>query len=135
MDRKSRAIDWDAEAVAMSRHVGTHMFSAHRGAMPWRQTGISVVFGNDDYADDPRSKDEVSKVKDWLTERNIKMLGFGIDPDDGYSWAMLVETSDIRMLNDLVWSSWDDGQGSVSQYQIAGSAIAEYGIEPDHSAN
>jgi hypothetical protein len=135
MGRKSRAIDWDEEAVAMARHVGTHMFSAHRGAMAWRQTGISVVFGNDDYADDPRSKDEVTRVKDWLNELNIKVLGFGIDPDDGYSWAMLVETSDIRMLNDLVWSSWDDGQASACQYQIADPAIAEHGLEPDHSAN
>jgi hypothetical protein len=65
MDRKSRAIDWDAEAVAMSRHVGTHMFSAHRGAMAGmkehpplmaflqdsRLIGILARGGNDEAAD------------------------------------------------------------------------------------
>jgi hypothetical protein len=142
-------MNWDNEAVAMATHVGDEMFPAHRGAMPWRQLGISVVFGNDGYAKTPWVKDEVARVRELLGEYGIKILGFGLDPEDDYSWAMLVESSDVDGLNSIVWVAWQwawsgerpDGKvlqpGAFAAFQIreANKATAESGIKPDHSAN
>jgi hypothetical protein len=133
-------IDWNAEAAAMARHVNEEMMSAHRGAMPWLQVGISVVFGNDGYScsEDQRAKDEVDRVRRTLEDLGVKILGFAVSPGEGYSWAMLVETDHLEMLSDLVWRSWDrgvlDGYASY-QRSIALAAIEKSGIKPDHSAN
>jgi hypothetical protein len=145
-----KAIDWNEEAVKMAQYVGSKMMSAHRGAMPWRQTGISVVFGNDDYDQvneddpegprgDPKTKAEVARVREAIEGPGGKVLGFGVDPSDGYSWAMLVENDDVEILNLIVWHAWDReanaGGDSGGQFAIAAAAIGDDGIRPDHSAN
>jgi hypothetical protein len=70
-------VNWDNEATAMANYVDKKMPWVHRGAMPWRQVGISVVFGNDCYSTDERARDEVAWVRDRLGELGIKVLGFG----------------------------------------------------------
>ena len=32
-------------------------------------------------------------------------LGFGTGTDDGYTWAMIVQTDDHELLNELVWQA------------------------------
>jgi len=135
MSKKSKAIDWDAEAVAMAEYVTGKLMDVQRGAMPWRQAGVSVIFGNDDLGGDPRTRVEVARVREWLAELDIKILGFGADSWAGYSWAMLVETSEVRNMNRLVWGSWGDGNYDGVQYQAALAGIAKSGVTADHSAN
>jgi hypothetical protein len=138
-----REIDWDAEAVAMAVYVGDHLFSAHRGAMPWRQVGISVVFGNDGYRYDLRTKEEVETVRGVFKARGIKVLGFGVEPEEGYSWAMLVDSDDAPTLNAIVWVAWmadaepEAVQSAFDWWQTeeVKRAIREAGPKPDHSAN
>src|SRR4051794_7601014 len=101
--------DWQAAASEAATFVNTNLMPAHRGAMPWRQLGISVVFGNDGYCtDDPRSRHEVKLVREMLRRRGIEELGFGLDPMEGYSWAMIVRSHDVEFLLDAVWQSWPD---------------------------
>src|SRR4051812_8954710 len=38
--------NWNTEAATMADYVSDNMFGAHRGAMTWKQEGVSVVFGN-----------------------------------------------------------------------------------------
>jgi hypothetical protein len=96
-------IDWDAEAVATANCVRKHMFDAHRGAMLGRQIGtlgrqlgIGAIFGNDNFSQDARSRNEVDTVRSKLAEMGVKILGFGVsDPiydEDapGLNWAILV---------------------------------------------
>ena len=63
--------DWNAEAATMAQYVFDNMFEAHRGAMPWNQEGISVVFGNDGYGKDDRAKNEVAMVRKYLEEKRL----------------------------------------------------------------
>ena len=154
-----KSIDWNAEAVKMAIHAGTHMMKAHRGAMEWRQVGIYVIFGNDGYAADagtddydPRAEAEVGVLRDFLEGPEMKrdgveVLGFGIDPTDGYSWAMLVRGGEysgveaVRLFNHMVWGAWsrtcvdgDDGVFGV-QYQIAMGVMCESATTAEYSAN
>ena len=101
--------DWNAEAVSMANYVYEHMFEAHRGAMPWKQDGITVVFGNDGYSSDKRARNAVKMLRKFLDSRETPVLGFGVDSEAGHSWAMSVKTADDEVLNDgevlnsLIW--------------------------------
>lgn len=98
--------DWNAEAATMAGYVADNMFEAHRGAMPWKQEGITVIFGNDGYGRDNRAKQEVALVREYLAKVGIRVLGFGVNPKNNYSWAMLVQSRACDDLNKLVWACW-----------------------------
>jgi hypothetical protein len=106
-----KTVDWTAEAVNMANYVDQNMFEAHRGAMRWKQTGVTVIFGNDGFALPPKScKDrrteyEVSAVREYLSVEGVPILGFGVS-DGNASWAMLVKTDDVDTMNRLVWACW-----------------------------
>jgi hypothetical protein len=130
--------DWDAEAVAMASHVAGHMFEAHRGAMAWKQAGVSVVFGNDDYRDD-RTRHEVQTLRGFLEAHEIPILALGVNPEDDHSWAMRVRSDAHEVLNVIVWACWSDDpdlDGFIHhQSRIAFAAIREHGTRPETSAN
>jgi hypothetical protein len=139
MTMAAEPIDWDAEAVKMAVYVKERMFPAHRGAMPWRQMGIAVAFGNDGYGVEggPDIPGEVRLLRRVLEDEGIPILGFGVEPEDDYSWAMLVRSDDVRSLHRDVWRSWESAIGGTNyvQVRIADSVIAEDGIRPDSSPN
>ena len=105
-ERTTHEHDFNSEAASMAQYVSDSSFDIERGAILDYRAGVCVAFGNDGFAGDQRSKDEVHRVSDALNRLGIKILGFGTDPRDGYSWAMLIETSDIEMLRTLVRTSW-----------------------------
>ena len=133
-------VDWDSEAKRAANRVGDEMFEAHRGAMPWGQVGVSVVFGNDGYGADQRARREVAGVRRGLAEHGVAELGFGTRDDDGYAWAMIVQSGDIAFLESLVWGAWGvacgtdvEGGGLGAddiQRGIARKTIAEQGDPP-----
>jgi hypothetical protein len=113
-------VDWNREAALSAVHVTEHMFEAHRGAIPWRVMGYSVVFGNDGYTPsssfrfvtdpepsepDLRAQKEVEIVRGYLSSFGIKEMGFGLD-DEGYSWAMIVNSTDTSLLHNVVFVAW-----------------------------
>jgi hypothetical protein len=133
-------IDWDAEAVAMANHVCERMFNVHRGAIPWRQLGIAVLFGNDGYTEDDRSKREVSHLRGKMVDIESKVLGFGVNSEDGYSWAMLVlhpAWLEVATLKDYVGQAGVlCGYGNAAvQGSLGSKTLAEESPRPDHSAN
>ncbi|NLX98437.1 MAG: hypothetical protein GXY83_19940 [Rhodopirellula sp.] len=105
--------DWTAKAATIANYVSNNLFEAHRGAMPWHQDDIVVLFGNDGY--DERAKQSIAFVRQHLaTMPNAPTeLGFSLDEVDGYTWAALfhshpdVDDEDtIDLLSDLVWHGW-----------------------------
>jgi hypothetical protein len=132
-----RGMDWDAEARRMAEHVLAEMIPDHRGAMPWRKDGISVVFGNDPDAEDLQVKEVATRVCEILVQIGVKVLGFGVDRLDGLSWAILVESGDIDMLTRLVRLAWKGGDpGSIpAPLPVARTPINRSEICPGHSAN
>ena len=49
-----------------------------------------------------RSEDEVARIRESLDEEGIRVLGFAAAPGDGETWAMIVESEDLALLEDLV---------------------------------
>jgi hypothetical protein len=130
--------DWNAEAIAMARHVCDHMFEAHRGAMPWKQSGVTVIFGNDDHKD-KRTQTEIARLRDFLELRGIPILGFGVEPEEHYSWAMLIQHPTHEEMAPVVWDCWngtrDTSSFTLYQSNIAASTIEQHGTKPETSAN
>ena len=138
--------NWDTEAATMADYAVDNAFKATVRRMPWKQEGVSVVFGHDGYDRDRRAKDEVAMVREYLALEGIPVLGFGVDSHTGYSWAMLVKTGDVGMLNKLVWACWvprepvrdvmaRDGDVRGVQADIASAAIQESSPAPRAELN
>jgi len=94
--------DWNAEAEAMAQYVSENLPDVPRGAVEGRQARVSIVFGNDPDRDPPAVQAEISRVRDALDQAGIRILGFGVDLENGHTWAMIVESEDLPMLNDLI---------------------------------
>ena len=67
-----------------------------------RESRVSVVFGNESGRDPAAVQDEVTRIRDSLDEEGIRVLGFAAAPGDGETWAMIVESEDLALLDDLV---------------------------------
>jgi hypothetical protein len=96
------AHDWNLEAATMAEHIAANGPRAPLGATVGRQARVSVVFGNDPERSAPELQDDVSRVQQTLEEAGIRILGFGQDLENGYTWAMIVESEDLPLLNDLI---------------------------------
>jgi hypothetical protein len=67
--------------------LGDEGFPAHRGVI-YLRGGDFLVFGNDGYNQDERTKREVESVRRLLAPRAAE-TGFALT-EDGYSWALLI---------------------------------------------
>jgi hypothetical protein len=89
------AMDWNAEAKAAANYVLDAMFSTRRGTIEWCDGDVTVVFGNDGYGTDERSRREVAVLRMALEIAGLTELGFGLsDDEEQYTWAMIVNTAD-----------------------------------------
>jgi hypothetical protein len=136
------SVDWNAKAAAMADFVSAHFFEARQGAIAWRDYGCAVVFGDDGYHTEFTQR-EVAELRKELDRLGITVLGFGVDTEDGYSWAMLVDYAvkfgkrgcevfkPVPVLTELIHQVW-------MRLAVAASAepsVSQHGIRPDHSAN
>jgi hypothetical protein len=94
--------DWNSEAEAMAQYVAENQADRSRGAIEGRQTRVSVVFGNESRRDPAAVQDEVARIRDLLNQEGIRVLGFAVAPGDGETWAMIVESEDLDLLQELV---------------------------------
>jgi hypothetical protein len=133
--------DWNAEAIRMADYVAEQMFEAHRGAMPWIQSGIAVAFGNDGYQQDKRTKQEAQFLRTYCELKGIPVLGFATTDDD-YTWTMLIHHPDHKQFIPVLWAGWNRANGDSAddvftyvQASIADRAMVESGTKPETSAN
>lgn len=95
----------DKMAIGWATVAYRENFSAHRGA--WKVSrNECVVFGNDCFSDDIRSRIEVAQLAQELEHLGVKIKGFGISKDGGYTWALRVAFKDDYLLDRLVWHIW-----------------------------
>lgn len=99
--------DWNAEAVIMAEHVAQNLADRPGGAIPGRQARVSVVFGNESGRDPQAIDDEVARIRDNLDAEGIRVLGFAVAPGVGETWAMIVESEDIPLLESLIQEQAD----------------------------
>ena len=100
----------DPASKSAAKHVFGKRIHEHRGAYEYKKRGVrctfeSIVFGNDGF-EEVRVQKEVAQVAQRLEELHIPILGFGVEPEEGYSWAMRVECDDEDLLNLIVWDVW-----------------------------
>jgi hypothetical protein len=93
--------DWDAEAATMASYVTENLPDRRRGVIEGRQSRVSVVFGRDPGRDPAEVLDEVARIRDALDRQGIRVLGFAA-PEDGATWALLVESEEIPLLEEIV---------------------------------
>jgi hypothetical protein len=94
--------DWNAEAEAMIQYVAENLSDTPRGAIPGRQSRVSILFGNEGGRDPAAVQDKVARIRDDLDQQGIRILGFAAAPGEGETWAMIVESEDIPLLDELV---------------------------------
>jgi hypothetical protein len=90
--------------------------AVHRGVFPGSN---SVIFGNDCFNTDVRSRLEVCKLVENLNDDGIDILGFGTDAD-GVTWAMEVASDDPEWLQGMLWGAWTSACD-----EVCGDAAAE----------
>jgi hypothetical protein len=100
-------MDMPAIAVQAAQYATDNLFEEHRGAMRWK--GQVAIFGNDGYETE-ETKLEVTILRQHLEEKGIQELGFGV-ADDGYTWAMIVDSENLDLLKGLVVASWEAAKG------------------------
>jgi hypothetical protein len=99
--------DWNAEAGVLADHVAQNLADRPRGAIAGRQSRVSVVFGNESDRAPEAVQDKVARIQDSLDQEGIRVLGFAAAPGDGETWAMIVESEDLRLLEEIVGSLAD----------------------------
>jgi hypothetical protein len=123
-----KAFDWNDEASRMADHVCAHMFSSHRGAMAGQYPGTLVLFGNDGYAQDERTRELVERLGSAVTAGGLQVLGFGVNQPDSYSWALIIRCDadewSLQVATALVWDEWSEGRPDHSAFMNAQTRIA-----------
>ena len=121
-------MNWNEEARREANRAYEEMFSAHRGAFPSRVVGHTVIFGNDAYTSDGRTRAEVAKLRDYLGAKGIQEVGFGTGDVEGYTWAMIVRSGDSPALHTAVWWAWGHASG-IPGTPDDPSEIAGFGVQ------
>ena len=120
-----------AKRIANSLH--SQHLGALRGVTLVSDAGVAVVFGNDDYARDPKTREEVRLILDRAAEKGIEVLGFETDDAGHSAWAMALRCTNLEWLRAIVreasyQSHCPDGQGRRI-------VVAEVIQSPDLSAS
>lgn len=99
--------DMDEACIGMvaAEFVGTLLMHIHRGVIDCDKR--LIVYGNDGYEHDARSRREVEIVLESLSEHNPVLA---VD-DEGYSWVVVVTDYtrtkfDKDELNEIVRNAW-----------------------------
>jgi hypothetical protein len=69
-----------------------------RGVTLLSNAGAAVVFGNDDYAHDPETREEVRLILDRAAQDQVEVLGFETDDAGHSAWAMVLRSTDLEWL-------------------------------------
>jgi hypothetical protein len=91
-------VNYDAEAKRIANYVHSQKSELHRGVIPLKDPSISVVFGNDNYASDMRTREQVRLLFQDAYETHVDILGFAVDDDAGTAWSIVVRCDDLDWL-------------------------------------
>ena len=96
-------------AGRMAQHANDNLMHTHRGVEP-SGADMYVLFGNDSYATDNRSKAEAEAVRQAACDEGLYISDIQTS-EDGYTWAIAAicdeETADY--LADVMHDTWFSG--------------------------
>jgi hypothetical protein len=85
-------------AKRIANSLQTQRLGALRGVTLLSDAGAAVVFGNDDYAHDPETREEVRLILDRAAQDQVEVLGFETDDAGHSAWAMVLRCTDLDWL-------------------------------------
>lgn len=118
-------MNFDAEAKRIANYVHAQHAEQHRGVIPLKDPGISVLFGNDNYADDMRTREQVRLLFQDAYETHVDILGFAVDDDAGTAWSMVVRSDDLDWLKARLHDAFFQSHGLYSATAASRGAVAE----------
>jgi hypothetical protein len=119
----------NALAKRIANHIHLRRFEVHRGVTPVLASGVSVAFGNDDYAGDPRTRELVRLIFDAAYEAGVEVLGFATNDgrfDTGCSWAIVLNTEDMDWIKARLHDAFFESHSLyVTKSAVTGAAEPE----------
>ncbi len=85
-------------AKRIANSLGSQRLETLRGVTLLSDAGAAVVFGNDDYAHDPETREEVRLILDRAAQDEVEVLGFETDDAGHSAWAMVLRSTDLEWL-------------------------------------
>jgi hypothetical protein len=85
-----------AKRIANSLH--SQQLQTLRGVTLLSDSAAAVVFGNDDYAHDPETREEVRLLLERAAADQVEVLGFETDDAKHSTWAMVLRSTDMEWL-------------------------------------
>lgn len=94
------------EIMQLACSLNRDVFKSHRGVGNFKRGGsrMTYIYGNDGYAVDQRSRDEVSHVMDALHTREIAARM--ATNEDGYTWVIVAVTGDVDLCRSLLMEAF-----------------------------
>ncbi|MCE9546022.1 MAG: hypothetical protein K8T25_10950 [Planctomycetia bacterium] len=118
-------MNYDAEAKRIANYVRGQRVEQHRGVIPLEKPGVSVVFGNDDYAKDMRTREQVRLLFQDAYETRVDILGFAVDDEDGAAWSVVVRCDDLDWLKARLHDAFFQSHGLYSSNATVQDAVVE----------
>lgn len=109
--------DWNAYAAQKADLLRREYPAADRTALHTGSDGVSVLFAQDDFERDPRAKEEVSLLRQFLRDNGIPELGFGASTD-GHAWVMVVWSTDEAALSKALFDAWQTAFGAAEEIRF-----------------
>jgi hypothetical protein len=85
-------------AKRIANSLQSQRLGALRGVTLLSDAGAAVVFGNDDYAHDPETREEVRLLLDRAAQDRVEVLGFETDDAGHSAWALVLRSTDLDWL-------------------------------------
>jgi hypothetical protein len=85
-------------AKRIANSLQSQRLGALRGVTLLSDAGAAVVFGNDDYAHDPETREEVRLILDRAAQDQVEVLGFETDDAGHSAWALVLRSTDLEWL-------------------------------------
>ena len=91
---------WEREANTAAKYIGSHRFSAHRGAFLWTKNW-TIVFANDG------GQLGHSYVHAFINSLDKELILATATTEDEYTYAIIIDSYDARALFDSIWKCFE----------------------------
>ena len=91
-----RKKDWAAFAAACARDAHLMWFSSRRGVWYFEDCDVLVLYNNHPYKHPTLRAEELAEFRGRLRADGIEELAYATYPDDGYTYALVVDAGRDR---------------------------------------
>jgi hypothetical protein len=119
-------MNYNARAKKLANYVHSRRLEIHRGVMPLGDLEACVVFGNDDYSGNARTREMVRLLFDACHEAGVPVLGFATNDgnmegggDGGCSWSLVLSTDNADWVKARLHDAYFESHGLYAPRSLA----------------